>query len=186
MAADLSCLIVGCGYVGSRLAHRESGRRPLLALVRSGRSAAGLQSAGVPALRIDLDAAQKVTVQAALVERMRASPQVAAVFTAQELAAAPSPTGSPQDWTLLERARASFDASRAGDVVLLLNVMPCVFPILSLKALSLARTGESPAQARAEGLAYAAGVVLACVALGAGLLALRSAGEEVGLSLIHI
>ncbi|MCC6827772.1 MAG: thioredoxin family protein [Novosphingobium sp.] len=63
---------------------------------------------------------------------------------------------------------------------LLLNVMPCVFPILSLKALSLARTGESPAQARAEGLAYAAGVVLACVALGAGLLALRSAGEEVG------
>ncbi|HZU62611.1 MAG TPA: thioredoxin family protein [Novosphingobium sp.] len=63
---------------------------------------------------------------------------------------------------------------------LLLNVMPCVFPILSLKALSLARAGESAAQARAEGLAYAAGVVLACVALGAAMLALRAAGEEVG------
>ncbi|MFC3175397.1 protein-disulfide reductase DsbD family protein [Novosphingobium bradum] len=63
---------------------------------------------------------------------------------------------------------------------LLLNVMPCVFPILSLKALSLARAGESPAQARAEGLAYTAGVVLACAALGALLLALRAAGHEIG------
>lgn len=63
---------------------------------------------------------------------------------------------------------------------LLLNVMPCVFPILSLKALSLARAGESEQQARAEGLAYTAGVVLACLALGAVLLALRAAGEQVG------
>jgi thiol:disulfide interchange protein/DsbC/DsbD-like thiol-disulfide interchange protein len=63
---------------------------------------------------------------------------------------------------------------------LLLNVMPCVFPILSLKALSLARAGESEAHARAEGLAYTAGVVLACLALGGLLLALRAAGEQVG------
>ncbi len=63
---------------------------------------------------------------------------------------------------------------------LLLNVMPCVFPILSLKALSLARAGESEARARAEGLAYTAGVVLACLALGVLLLALRAAGQEVG------
>ncbi|NOU04464.1 MAG: thiol:disulfide interchange protein [Novosphingobium sp.] len=63
---------------------------------------------------------------------------------------------------------------------LLLNVMPCVFPILSLKALSLARAGESEAQARAEGLAYTAGVVLACLALGGVLLALRAGGEQVG------
>ncbi|HVR91426.1 MAG TPA: thioredoxin family protein [Novosphingobium sp.] len=63
---------------------------------------------------------------------------------------------------------------------LLLNVMPCVFPILSLKALSLARAGESEAQARAEGLAYTAGVMLACLALGALMLALRAGGEQVG------
>jgi thiol:disulfide interchange protein len=63
---------------------------------------------------------------------------------------------------------------------LLLNVMPCVFPILSLKAISLARAGESEAQARSEGLAYAAGVVLACLALGVLLLSLRAAGEQVG------
>lgn len=63
---------------------------------------------------------------------------------------------------------------------LLLNVMPCVFPILSLKALSLARAGEGERKARIEGLAYTAGVVLACVALGGIMLALRAAGEQVG------
>ncbi|KQM14791.1 protein-disulfide reductase DsbD family protein [Novosphingobium sp. Leaf2] len=63
---------------------------------------------------------------------------------------------------------------------LLLNIMPCVFPILSLKALSLARAGESQRHARVEGLAYAAGVIVACLALGAILLVLRAGGEQVG------
>ncbi len=63
---------------------------------------------------------------------------------------------------------------------LILNIMPCVFPVLSLKAISLARAGESQAQARAEGLAYTAGVVLACLALGGVLLALRAAGAQLG------
>ncbi|WP_284126080.1 protein-disulfide reductase DsbD family protein [Parerythrobacter aestuarii] len=63
---------------------------------------------------------------------------------------------------------------------LMLNVMPCVFPILSLKALSLARAGEGEHEARMEGLSYTAGVVLACLALGAVMLALRAAGEQVG------
>ena len=61
---------------------------------------------------------------------------------------------------------------------LILNVMPCVFPILSLKAMALAR-GNSR-HARAEGLAYSAGVILACLALGAALLALRAGGAQVG------
>ena len=63
---------------------------------------------------------------------------------------------------------------------LILNIMPCVFPILSLKALSLVRAGGSEAEARVEGVAYTAGVVLACVALGALMLVLRAAGEQVG------
>jgi thiol:disulfide interchange protein len=63
---------------------------------------------------------------------------------------------------------------------LLLNVMPCVFPILSLKALSLARAGADEAAARREALAYAAGAVLACLALGAVLLAVRASGAAVG------
>jgi thiol:disulfide interchange protein len=63
---------------------------------------------------------------------------------------------------------------------LLLNVMPCVFPILSLKALSLARAGESAAGARREALAYTAGIVLVCVGLGAVLLLLRAGGAQAG------
>jgi thiol:disulfide interchange protein len=58
--------------------------------------------------------------------------------------------------------------------------MPCVFPILSLKALSLARSGESERAARIEALAYAAGVVLVCAILGGALLALRAAGGLAG------
>jgi len=63
---------------------------------------------------------------------------------------------------------------------LILNVMPCVFPILSLKAIGLARAGETQAGARREALAYAAGVIATCLALGALLLALRSGGAAVG------
>jgi thiol:disulfide interchange protein len=58
--------------------------------------------------------------------------------------------------------------------------MPCVFPILSLKALSLARAGETAGGARREALAYAAGVIATCLALGGLLLALRAAGAAVG------
>jgi thiol:disulfide interchange protein len=63
---------------------------------------------------------------------------------------------------------------------LLLNIMPCVFPILSLKALSLARAGGEEREARREALAYTAGAVLACLALGAVLLAVRASGAAVG------
>lgn len=63
---------------------------------------------------------------------------------------------------------------------LLLNIMPCVFPILSLKALALARAGGGERAARRDALAYSAGVILASVALGALLLAMRAAGEQVG------
>lgn len=63
---------------------------------------------------------------------------------------------------------------------LLLNIMPCVFPILSLKALSLARAGGDEAEVRREAWGYAAGVVAVCLALGAVILGLRAAGEEIG------
>ncbi len=63
---------------------------------------------------------------------------------------------------------------------LLLNIMPCVFPILSLKALALARAGGDERAARRDAVAYTGGVVLACMALGALLLVLRAGGEQVG------
>jgi DsbC/DsbD-like thiol-disulfide interchange protein/cytochrome c biogenesis protein CcdA len=63
---------------------------------------------------------------------------------------------------------------------LLLNIMPCVFPILGLKALALAKAGGDEHQARNDALAYTAGAVVSCFALGGLLLALRAGGEEIG------
>jgi thiol:disulfide interchange protein/DsbC/DsbD-like thiol-disulfide interchange protein len=63
---------------------------------------------------------------------------------------------------------------------LLLNLMPCVFPILSLKALSLAKAGESASHARTEGLAYAAGVILVTTLLGLAAILIARAGAGAG------
>lgn len=63
---------------------------------------------------------------------------------------------------------------------LLLNIMPCVFPVLSLKALSLAKGSVNEAEARREALAYTAGVLLVIVGLGAVILSLRAGGQAVG------
>ncbi len=64
---------------------------------------------------------------------------------------------------------------------LILNVMPCVFPVISLKAISLARAGATDeGEARREALAYAGGAIATCLALGGGLLALRAGGAQVG------
>jgi predicted AlkP superfamily pyrophosphatase or phosphodiesterase len=68
-----------------------------------------------------LPAATRARVAAEAVRRFRALRQVAAVFTRDELAAAPMPSGPPEGWTLLDRARASFNAGRSGDFVVLLK-----------------------------------------------------------------
>jgi predicted AlkP superfamily pyrophosphatase or phosphodiesterase len=53
-------------------------------------------------------------------------PQVAAVFTKSELIAATAPHGAPDQWTLLDRAKASFDPQRSGDLIVLLK--PYIIP----------------------------------------------------------
>lgn len=63
---------------------------------------------------------------------------------------------------------------------ILLNLMPCVFPVLSLKALSIAESAGEPRRLRRHGLFYTAGVLGGFAVLGAALLALRAAGEAVG------
>lgn len=68
-----------------------------------------------------LTADQRATVTATLVSLLKSNPEVAEAFTAQQIAEAPMPTGSPQDWTLLDRVRASYDKDRSGDVVSLLK-----------------------------------------------------------------
>jgi thiol:disulfide interchange protein DsbD len=63
---------------------------------------------------------------------------------------------------------------------LVLNLMPCVLPVLSIKAVGLLESGESPTRARAHAIAYSAGVLLSFAVLGLGILALRSAGHALG------
>ena len=62
----------------------------------------------------------------------------------------------------------------------LLNLMPCVFPILALKALHISKAGEGARAARVDALAYTAGTVVGTAALGLVLLAIRAAGAEAG------
>ena len=63
---------------------------------------------------------------------------------------------------------------------LILNLMPCVFPVLSLKALHLAQGHAKPRVQRLQGIAFAAGVIATFVALAGLLLILRAAGEQLG------
>jgi thiol:disulfide interchange protein len=63
---------------------------------------------------------------------------------------------------------------------LILNLMPCVFPVLALKAGALVGHAHEPRTARIQGLAYLAGVVATFLALAAALIGARAAGEAVG------
>jgi hypothetical protein len=74
-----------------------------------------------------LPARVRARVLAEAVAAYRAHPQVAAVLTRAEIAATPSPSGPPDTWSLVQRARASFDSARSGDFVVLLK--PRITPI---------------------------------------------------------
>ncbi|QNE31903.1 alkaline phosphatase family protein [Sphingomonas sp. NBWT7] len=69
----------------------------------------------------DVPAAKRPAVIAEAVKRYRAMPQVAAVLTRAEIEATPMPRTPPETWTLVERARASYDAERSGDLLVLLK-----------------------------------------------------------------
>ena len=74
-----------------------------------------------------LTVAQRARLLREAVATYKRHPQVAAVFTKAELAAAPAPAGPPDTWSLIQRAKASFDAERSGDFIVLLK--PRVTPI---------------------------------------------------------
>jgi thiol:disulfide interchange protein DsbD len=63
---------------------------------------------------------------------------------------------------------------------LILNLMPCVLPVLAIKLLGFAQHSRAHRAHRVAGMAYTAGVVVSFLALGAGVLALRAAGEQLG------
>lgn len=79
-----------------------------------------------------LSAAQRARALREAVRAFGASPKVAKVFTRAQLLAAPRPSGPPDTWSLLDRAKASFDPERSGDLVVLLK--PRVTPIYDTRS----------------------------------------------------
>ena len=77
---------------------------------------------------------------------------------------------------------ATFLLALLGAVIggMVLNLMPCVFPVLAIKVLGFTRHADDRRAHRISGLAYTAGVVLSFLALGALMLALRAAGQQLG------
>lgn len=63
---------------------------------------------------------------------------------------------------------------------LILNLMPCVLPVLAIKLLGFAQHSRAHRAHRIAGMAYTAGVVVSFLLLGIGVLALRAAGEQLG------
>ncbi|EGF92563.1 cytochrome C biogenesis protein transmembrane region family protein [Asticcacaulis biprosthecium C19] len=63
---------------------------------------------------------------------------------------------------------------------MILNLMPCVFPVLSMKLLALSRAGHDQRLARTEALAYGGGVILSFLALAGLIVLARSFGAQVG------
>ena len=117
------------------------------------------------------------------------TPDAPVVTQTQAQAVPPPPAPSSSSATLpITAAGEAVTASLAWTLLgallggLLLNLMPCVFPILSLKALHLARSNTSDGAAKRDALAYMAGTLATCVALGLVLLALREAGMAAGWS----
>ena len=104
-----------------------------------------------------------------------ASPAATGTFAAT---AGPDPVRTPPPQRQAHGLLASLLLALFGGLIL--NLMPCVLPVLSLKALSLAQSGESRERARRHALAYTAGVLASFAALGALALALRKAGLVLG------
>jgi nucleoside-diphosphate-sugar epimerase len=111
MDAFLSCLIVGCGYLGLRLAQHARGQRQVTGVVRSAASEAALQAAGIPALRVDLDFAGDAATRAAIAS--------AAQGTAVVYLAPPPDTGVTDP--RLENFLACLDDTRAPAVLVYIS-----------------------------------------------------------------
>ncbi|HTO41364.1 MAG TPA: protein-disulfide reductase DsbD domain-containing protein, partial [Rhizomicrobium sp.] len=64
---------------------------------------------------------------------------------------------------------------------LILNLMPCVLPVLAMKAVAIASVAHAhPSRAARDGWAYGAGAILSFLLLGGAVIALRAGGEAIG------
>ena len=105
------------------------------------------------------------------------SPALEAALRANSAGGGGGASAAPAPTATLTLAAALLGALLGG---LILNLMPCVFPILAIKVVGFTRHAGDRRLHRISGLAYTAGVILSFAALGALMLALRAAGEQLG------
>ncbi|MEX8192126.1 protein-disulfide reductase DsbD family protein [Comamonas guangdongensis] len=136
----------------------------------AGERAAALDKGEAAAWRSTLDVAGQWTPATVA----SVSPALAAALEANKASASMPPSAQASATDLW--------AALLGGLIggLILNLMPCVFPVLAIKVLGFAGHGQSRRAQRLGGLAYAAGMVLSFLALGALLLGLRAAGQQLG------
>ena len=133
-AAERADVMLSAGAMGAKLSAQF--KLPENALIGRGNFGDMYLSTGIPA-------GQRTAVLDAAVAAYRAHPQVAAVFSAAEIASAPAPQQPVDEWSLLDRVKASFDPERSGDFVVLLK--PYVTPIPeALAASGFVATHGSP------------------------------------------
>ena len=139
-----------------------------------------LDSATASPAAFRIDAPVQGDWPAATVARFEVSPELQAALKANAaqsgaqgaLPAPPALPSAPPTSLLL----ALLGALLGG---MILNLMPCVFPVLAIKVIGFVDE-KSQSRRVSAGLAYSAGVVLSFLALGALLLGLRAAGEQLG------
>ncbi|MFM7703875.1 MAG: protein-disulfide reductase DsbD family protein [Rubrivivax sp.] len=113
-------------------------------------------------------------------------PSVAGAAAGAAAGATAAPAPGPSPVAAPAQPQAGSGMGLAGALLLaflggmLLNLMPCVFPVLSLKVLALAAHASSRRALLGGGLAYTGGVVLSFLVLAGALMALRAGGEQLG------
>lgn len=103
-------------------------------------------------------------------------PQEAAPLASPVVSASPA-VHSPEPAATAGLVSALIGAFIGG---LLLNLMPCVLPVLAIKVLSLSKASISASERRGSGSAYAAGVLVSMLALALLVMGLRAAGSQLG------
>ncbi|MCZ8094785.1 MAG: protein-disulfide reductase DsbD family protein [Acidovorax sp.] len=155
------------------LAEQRSGSPTLLPVVLAERVPGHTPRPGYRAELQVLGTWPAMAAKAGVSPALEAALQANAAQAAGGLPAAAAPSGASS----LTLTAALLGALLGG---LILNLMPCVFPVLAIKVVGFTRHAQDRRAHRASGLAYTAGVVLSFLALGAVMLGLRAAGEAVG------
>jgi thiol:disulfide interchange protein/DsbC/DsbD-like thiol-disulfide interchange protein len=157
---------------GAQVALRDGARTTLTLAVARQRVGEFTRVAGVLTASDGFGSRRAATIDVPLTGAVAAPTAVASAVAAQ-----PAPITAETGEASLPLFVALAFAFVGG---ILLNLMPCVFPVLSLKVLGFATHGDSRAAMRKHGLAFAAGVVVSFWALAALLVALRAAGQQLG------